>query len=76
MEKQVVVRSFLRRYEAEMAQGLLTEQGIESFVVADDCGGFRPHLPYGMGGVRLAVREGDLARAQDALVVLDDNISE
>ena len=73
MPDVVVVKTFLQRYEAEMAQGLLTGQGIESFIVADDCGGFRPHLPFGMGGVRLSVRETDLPAASDALMVLDDD---
>jgi hypothetical protein len=35
----VVLAKFDRRYEAEIAQGFLTDAGIESAVSADDAGG-------------------------------------
>jgi hypothetical protein len=53
----VVVRTFLNRIEAELAQSALEAADIESIVSADDAGGLRPGL--WMGGVRLLVRAED-----------------
>ncbi|MCK4916678.1 MAG: DUF2007 domain-containing protein [Candidatus Omnitrophica bacterium] len=63
MEKLVVVKNFLNKYDAELAKRLLISNGIAAVVSADDLGGHRPHLTYGMGGVRLLVREKDLLKA-------------
>lgn len=38
-EGTVVVATFTRRHEAELARGFLTEAGIEATVTADDGGG-------------------------------------
>jgi len=61
----VVVRTFLNRIDADLAQGALESAGIDAMVAADDAGGNRPGL--WMGGVRLLVREED---AQEAGKVL------
>src|SRR5262249_52790431 len=57
----VVVRTFLNKIEAEIAQGALKAANIESMVSADDAGGTRPGL--WMSGVRLLVRAVDAERA-------------
>ena len=65
------VRLFLHRHEAEMAKNLLSKDGIQAIVFADDCGG---HYPYLRVGVRLAVSKGDYEKAQEILKVFDDEI--
>jgi hypothetical protein len=57
----VVVRTFLNKMEAEIAQGALKAENVESMVSADDAGGTRPGL--WMSGVRLLVRAPDAQRA-------------
>jgi hypothetical protein len=67
MEHRIVpVTSFGSRPEAELARGLLESVGIPAFVSADDAGGMRPPLQLTQG-VRLMVREADLARARRVL---------
>jgi hypothetical protein len=68
MAELVVVRTFLNRIEAEMAQSALAAADVESIVSADDAGGLRPGL--WMGGIRLLVRAED---AQQASEVLDES---
>jgi len=66
------VRIFNKRYEAEMAQELLREQGIESMIAADDCGGQLMGLTsLRKVGVRLMVSQEDMAKAMEVLLVLD-----
>ena len=64
-ERLVVVRTFLNRIDAELAQGALEASGIDAMVAADDAEGNQPQL--WMGGVRLLVRQED---AEDAGKVL------
>jgi hypothetical protein len=64
-DRLVVVRTFLNRIDADLAQGALEAAGIDAMVSADDAGGNRPGL--WLGGVRLLVREED---AQEAGKVL------
>jgi hypothetical protein len=61
----VVIRTFLNKMEAELAQGALAAANIESLVSADDAGGARPGL--WMSGVRLLVRAVDAGRAAAVL---------
>jgi len=61
----VVVRDFLNRAEAEIAQGALEAEGVRSIVQADDAGGEEPGL--WMGGVKLLVRPEDLRAANEIL---------
>lgn len=65
------IRTFTQRYEAEMAKGLLSEQGIESIILADDCGGQRPDLSVRMGGVQLLIRKKDIEKANEILEILE-----
>jgi hypothetical protein len=63
--KLVVLRDFLNKAEAELAQGALQAQGVDSLIQADDAGGEEPGL--WMGGVRLLVRAQDAERARKIL---------
>lgn len=74
MSDLVVVRVFDKRYQAELAQGLLSEQGIESIISADDCGGQLMGMSsLRMGGVKLLVTMEDLPEAQELLEVLGND---
>lgn len=67
-----IVRTFNKRYEAEMAKGLLLEQGIESMIAADDCGGQLMSLTsLRKVGVKLMVSQADKEKALDVLEVLN-----
>ena len=61
----VVIRDYLNKVEAELAQGALQASGIESMIGADDAGGTEPGL--WMGGVKLLVRPGDTKEADRIL---------
>jgi hypothetical protein len=74
-DEDVVVRTFINLFDAEVAQTALDAAGIESRIRADDCGGLRPHLQ--LGGVALLVRPHDVIRAEQVLtaeaeVLVDD----
>ena len=71
MNDLVNIRTFTQRYEAEIAQGLLSEAGIESMISADDCGGQRPDLSVRMGGVQLVIRKEDIEKANEILETLE-----
>ena len=72
MSEVKTVRIFDYRYEAEMAQGLLLEQGIESMISADDCGGQLMGLTtLRKGGIKLLVKEEETEKAIEVLEVLD-----
>lgn len=73
MSNLINIRTFLKRYEVELVKGLLAEQGIESIIPVDDCGGYRPHLPLGMGGIQLLVKKEDAEKAKEILKTLDSN---
>ncbi len=63
--KLVPIGDFPNRIDAEVAQSALEAAEIDSFVSADDAGGVQPGL--WMQGVRLFVREQDMARAREVL---------
>ncbi len=67
MSDPTCVKTFLNRYEADLAKGFLESQGIEAFVSADDSGGMRPALAFS-GGVGLMVKNED---AEEALGILE-----
>lgn len=72
MSELVTVKVFDSRIEAEIAQGLLSEQGIESIINADDCGGMLMGVSLvRKGGIKLMVSGEDLEKAEEALEVLD-----
>lgn len=61
----VVLRDFLKKGEAEIAQGALQAEGVKSIIQADDAGGEEPGL--WMGGVKLLVRPQDVDIANEIL---------
>ena len=71
MADLVLIKTFLYRHEAESAQGLLKELGIEAIISADDVGGAYPNASLGMGNVKLLVQELDAPKAKEFLQVLD-----
>lgn len=64
------------RHQAELAQGLLQDEGIEAFVVADDLGGYRPDVSLGMGNVKLCVTQQNLEKARQILASLGETPEE
>jgi hypothetical protein len=62
----VVIASFNHRYEADYAQGYLTDAGIDSVVSADDAGGADVGLSF-TRLVRLIVLAADEQRARTVL---------
>jgi hypothetical protein len=63
-EETTVVATYLARHDAEMARSFLADQGIDSFVIADDV-----HVPLQLTqGARLLVMRSQAQKAYDALV--------
>jgi len=69
MNSLITVQSFFSRIEADIAKGLLTANGIQSIVCADDAGGSRPFPMAYTSGVELKVQNEDVARAKQLLKV-------
>jgi hypothetical protein len=65
-----VLRVFDNEVEARMAQQLLRDAGVTSFIFKDDGGGMEPHLQR-TNGVRLVLQSVDADRAQDILQALE-----
>jgi len=59
----VTIETYSTRYEAELANGLLEESGIDATVSGDDYGGIHPGLSYSRG-VRLLVKKEDVENAK------------
>jgi hypothetical protein len=68
MEKEVILKTFLNRYEAEIAKGLLDEKGIDNMISDDDVGGFRPGMVIGET-IKLIVNEEDLEKAKEVIKI-------
>ena len=68
----IVIRVFNNEIESAMAQQMLEEAGVKSFVFKDDVGGMEPQLQL-VGGVRLIVNVADVQRAEDALASVADS---
>ena len=66
MEKLVKVAAFLDVNEAYLAKGLLENEGIEALLF-DERSAVVVYTPYALGGLRLMVRQPDLARAASIL---------
>jgi Putative prokaryotic signal transducing protein len=62
----VTVSTFRSTIEAEIAQGVLEEAGIESMIRSDNAGGMYPAID----GAALVVRVEDATKAAEALSVL------
>ena len=65
-----VLRVFDNEVGAQMAQQMLRDAGVNSFIFKDDGGGMEPHLQR-TNGVRLVLKNDDLERAQDILQALE-----
>ena len=65
----VVLKYFLNRHDAGLAKGLLEEEGIESVIDADDCGGTRVGISFAR--IRLLVPANTVARAKEVVEVLE-----
>ena len=61
----VRVRTFLNRFESDVAKSALEAAGIECLVRADDGGGLRPDMQ--MRGVDLLARAEDAKQAEEIL---------
>jgi hypothetical protein len=59
----ITVSTFRSVADAQIAKGILDEEGVESMIRSDDAGGMYP----GMAGADLLVRAADLDRAKEAL---------
>jgi hypothetical protein len=68
----VCIRSFWTRAEAELAASLLESAGVQSFVTADDFGGWIP-IQFSKSAVRLFVSE---SNAEQAKCILKDELEE
>jgi hypothetical protein len=65
MSDLAVFKEFLNRQEAEIVQGLLKSKGVESVLIADDCGSHQPHLNFLKPGIKILVNPQDLPRAKE-----------
>ena len=65
-EEVVVLKTFNNEIEAGMAQQVLHEAGVTSFVFKDDAGGMEPQLQQ-TNGVRLIVNGADAQLAHKIL---------
>lgn len=69
-EHPVEVARFHYRHVAEMALGILEDEGIPGVVVGDDGGGMYPGV---LGGVRLVVPESHADRARRVLEEMEQD---
>jgi hypothetical protein len=74
MEKEVVLETFTDRYEAEMAKGLLDEQGILNMISDDDTGGLHPGMI--VRACSLIVNEEDFQRAKEVIKISEINVGD
>jgi len=70
-QEMVVIKIFSNEADALMAQELLEQSGVQSFVFKDDAGGMEPHLQLTLG-VRLVVKGIDAERGQRILQDLEN----
>lgn len=68
MKQLIPVKTYNKRIEAEVAQGLLRSNGIKSLITADDAGGMYP-FPFqpGFTGVTLLVDKKQMLKARQLL---------
>jgi hypothetical protein len=69
LDDAVILETYPNRIEAEMAAGLLSSEGIEVLVRADDAGGAYPMLQF-VRGVKLMVAAEDEAQAREILAAM------
>jgi hypothetical protein len=66
MADPIVLRELSSRNDAEILREVLESSGIQSFIVADDCGAEGPPLQFS-SGARLMVAAEDAAEAEAVL---------
>ena len=72
MEKEVVLKTYIHRYEADIAKGLLDEKGIDNMISDEDVGGFRTGMIIG-DTIKLIVNEKDLKKASETIKILGES---
>lgn len=70
MDKEVVLKTFINRYEADLAKGLLDEKGILNMISDEDIGGFQVGMVIGEP-IKLIVNEDDLEKAKLAIRIIE-----
>ncbi len=65
-EEMRILRNYSSGIEAGIAQQILMENGVRSFIFKDDVGGTEPHLQRS-NGVRLLIKSLDTDRANEIL---------
>ncbi len=68
MAKLVTVTTFFDANEAHITKGLLESEGIEAWIF-DELAAV--YTPIATGGIRLLVKQTDLARAKELLSAMD-----
>ena len=71
MEKEIVLKTYIHRYEADIAKGLLDEKGIDNMISDEDVGGFRTGMIIG-DTIKLVVNEEDLGKAKEVIKILEE----
>ena len=69
---EIVLKSFIHRYEAEIAKGLLDKEGILNMISDEDIGGFQPGMVIG-DTIRLIVNDEDLNKAKKVIRISGDS---
>lgn len=64
---QIILNTYRTRIEAEIAQGVLTANHIQSVIFADDEGGVSPFLLMATGYVKLVVNTKEYQKARELL---------
>ena len=73
MDSFTVIHEYNNHIEAELAKGLLSSNGIESFIHSDDCGGMAGGQTF-IRGVQLLVSENDMERARKILNIRNPDL--
>lgn len=68
LAKLVTVTAFIDPNEAHITKGLLESEGIEAWIFDELA---TAYIPIITGGVRLVVKQADLARAKEILSITD-----
>ena len=66
MDNLILIREFYNRLQAELTVEMLCSFGIESSIIADDCGGAAPGQSF-VRGVKVYVSEKDAKAAFEIL---------
>lgn len=70
MKDLAIAETFYSASKAHIAQSLLEEEGIESMIL-DETAAQVQGFTIGLGGIRLMVKEEDLAQAQELIAKME-----